>query len=64
MSELKEEKKKAEKELIQSADASVDFTVKVESTDKDPYHKTGAVWDCSTKKAEELQSAGWVKIKK
>lgn len=59
----KETKKEVEKELS-IKNASVDPTVKVEALERDPYHKTGTVFEAGKKKAEELEERGWVKILK
>lgn len=61
MANDKEKKGPEQKELLVSKDASIDYTVKVEALDKDPYHETGTIFDAGTKKAKELVARGWVK---
>lgn len=53
-----------EKPLLDTKDASVDFPVLVEATEKDPYHLEGDRFHVGEKKAKELETRGWVKLLK
>ena len=55
--------KPTDKELKVSKKASIDFPVIVESLGKDSYHEDGEEFLMGQKKAKELESKGWVKIK-
>lgn len=61
---MAKEKEKApdEKPLVQSKDASVDFPVLVEATEKDPYHIEGDRFHVGEKKAKDLERRGWVSV--
>lgn len=57
-----EEIEKPDQKKMEINNPSVDWPVEVEALEADPYHVTGTKFKAGSKKAEELEKRGWVKI--